>query len=120
MVLILLMSVVIALQLAGQLMIKRGLGRLPAPVRQRNGFRFVAGILSQRLVLFGLGALTLWYLFYLGVLTRFDVSQCFPLSALDTVLFLLAARIFLAEKVPLGRWAGACLIVAGVWLVAHS
>lgn len=120
MILLVLMIIVVALQLAGQVLLKKGLSRIPAPLRQAGPVPFLKGVFGIQLVWLAIALLALWYFFYLGILTRFDISQVFPISTLDMVLLLLVARVVLREKVTPLRWVGAGLIMAGVWLVAGS
>jgi uncharacterized membrane protein len=57
---------------------------------------------------------------YLTLLTRADVSQILPLTALDYIVVAVLAQVFLAEPVTGARWLGIGLIVAGVALVSRT
>jgi uncharacterized membrane protein len=47
-----------------------------------------------------------------------DLSYVLPVTAIGYALVALVGRVFLAEQIPLKRWAGIALIVAGVALVS--
>ena len=47
-----------------------------------------------------------------------DLSFAVPASAASLVLETILARLVLKERVDLRRWAGACLVACGVWLLA--
>jgi len=57
---------------------------------------------------------------YLTLLSRADVSQILPMTALDYIVVALLAQVFLAEPVTGARWAGILLIVTGVALVSRT
>lgn len=59
--------------------------------------------------IFMLSATVLW--FY--ILKHFPFSVAYPLSCLSFVFGVLGAQMFLGESVPLHRWIGVFLIVAG-------
>ena len=61
-----------------------------------------------------------FFFMYLTLLSRADVSQVLPLTALDYIVVALLAQVFLAEPVTGARWAGIALIVAGVALVSRT
>jgi drug/metabolite transporter (DMT)-like permease len=61
---------------------------------------------------YGIGAV-LWIL----VLTRLDLSYAYPMYALMYAIIPLAAHFVFREQIPLARWAGIALIVAGVLVV---
>jgi drug/metabolite transporter (DMT)-like permease len=54
------------------------------------------------------------------LMSRSDVSFIWPLTSLGFVLTTLAAKYVLHEEVPLTRWAGVFLIVAGAALITWS
>ncbi len=86
----------------------------------------------QGLVLVGYGIVALrnsWFLLsllaytasffgFMALLSIRDVSFAVPATALSYALETLLARLVLREQVSVRRWAGAFLVVAGVWLIA--
>jgi uncharacterized membrane protein len=89
-------------QVAGQLLLKRGMsgsgGRLPR----------VAG---------GLALLTIWFLAWLRLLQSLDLSYVYPFEGISLVLLVLAARVFLQEPIGARAWVGVALITMGMLLV---
>lgn len=71
-------------------------------------------------VMGGVVLLSLWLLSRMALLSWADLSYVLPVTALGYVASLLLARVFLGERVTLGRWAGTVLIVAGIALVART
>jgi uncharacterized membrane protein len=61
-----------------------------------------------------------FFFMYLTLLSRADVSQVLPLTALDYIVVAVLAQVFLAEPVTATRWLGIALIVAGVALVSRT
>jgi drug/metabolite transporter (DMT)-like permease len=58
-----------------------------------------------------------FFVMYLTLLSRDDVSKILPMTALDYIVVAIFAQAVLAEAVTPVRWAGIGLIVAGVYLV---
>jgi drug/metabolite transporter (DMT)-like permease len=75
---------------------------------------------SSPWVLLGVVLQAVFFLTYLVLLSRTDVSQLLPLTALDYVVVALLAHAFLDEAVTPVRWAGIACVVVGVYLVARS
>jgi len=67
------------------------------------------------LAFYALGAVS-----WIMVLTRVPLSWAYPILALNQVLILLVAAIFLGEHVSMIRWAGVLFIVTGVFMVSQS
>lgn len=67
------------------------------------------------LAFYALGAVT-----WIMVLTRVPLSWAYPILALNQVLILLVAALFLGEQVSAMRWGGVLLIITGVFLVSRS
>jgi drug/metabolite transporter (DMT)-like permease len=56
-------------------------------------------------------------LFWLGVISRVDLSFAYPLLALNYVVILIPARFFLNETITLNRIIGALIIFLGVVVI---
>jgi len=56
-------------------------------------------------------------LFWLGVISRVNLSFAYPLLALNYVLILIPARYFLGENITPTKLAGAVIVVAGVIVI---
>jgi drug/metabolite transporter (DMT)-like permease len=97
----------------------RPLGDLTeAPAGQVRGL--VARALANPWLLAGVALQAVFFFTYLALLSRADVSQVLPLTALDYIVVALLAQAFLAEPVTATRWIGIALIVAGVALVSRT
>ncbi len=64
--------------------------------------------------------LTVRFFVWLGLMTRFDLSFLYPFEALEPLLLVLAAAVFLREKLTLRLSLGVLLITGGVALVSLS
>ncbi len=96
----------------GQIFFKHAMGGGPGgPCGQRKtAVKLAAGVLVMAVGFF------LW----VGLMSKFDLSYLYPFDGLNRVLLMIAASIFLKEKMTLNLWVGVLLICAGVLLVARS
>lgn len=53
-------------------------------------------------------------------LTRFELSQAYPFTAISFVLILIASAVLFSEPLNAGKVVGTLLVVAGVLVVAWS
>ena len=100
------------LLVTGQVFLKRALNkRAQVPVVSGQVVRnFIAGI----------GCLTAWFLLWVGLLQQWELSRLFPFEGLNPALLVIAAAIFLREKLPLQAWLGVALICVGIAFVSGS
>jgi uncharacterized membrane protein len=119
---ILFVGLVVLIQMLGQVCLKRGLNSLPHSVMRRPSdlLGFIVMVFRLRFVQVALVLWATWYVLYISVLHKFDISKSFPLNSLDLLLILLVSKFYLRETIPWQRWAGATLICVGVVLVASS
>ena len=89
-----------------------------APASHLGGM--VASVVGNPWVLLGVVLQASFFFMYLTLLSRADVSQVLPMTAIDYIVVALLAQILLAEVVTPARWAGIGLIVAGVLLVSRT
>jgi uncharacterized membrane protein len=68
----------------------------------------------------GIACLTAWFFLWVGLLQSWELSQLFPFEGLNPVLLVLAAQMFLGERLPPRGWVGVALIAVGVALVSGS
>ena len=68
----------------------------------------------------GVGAMAVAFFLWLGLLSKFDLSFLYPFEGMNRIVLLLAAVVFLKEKIALRLWLGVLLISAGVTMVALS
>lgn len=71
-------------------------------------------------VALGVGLLILWMLSQMTLLSWADLSYVLPVTSVGYVLAALMGRLFMAEQISPARWAGICLIMAGVALVGAT
>jgi drug/metabolite transporter (DMT)-like permease len=79
-----------------------------------------ARALSSPWLLLGVALQATFFVMYLTLLSRANVSQVLPLTAIDYIVVALLARLLLAEPVTPARWAGIALIAAGAALVSRT
>jgi drug/metabolite transporter (DMT)-like permease len=69
-------------------------------------------------VIAGMALLTFFFVSYLSALSWADLTYVLPATAIGYVVLALGARFWLHEHIPLTRWIGILMIVAGVGFVA--
>ena len=114
-----LVFVVVAGTVAGDLVKARGMRIQGAPesLSGRALSRFGAATIRNSWFLVSLLAYSVSFFGFLALLSIADVSFAVPATALGYVCETLLARLVLREQVAGRRWAGAALVVAGVWLI---
>ena len=107
---------------AGHVMLSKGMkpvGDLTeAPSGRLGGM--VARVLSNQWVIVGVALQAVFFFVYVTLLSRADVSQLLPMTALDYIVVALLAQWALGEVVTPARWAGIGLITFGVVLVSRT
>jgi drug/metabolite transporter (DMT)-like permease len=68
----------------------------------------------------GIAMLALWFLLWMGLMQKMDLSFLYPFQGISPVLLVLAAGIFLKERANWQKWLGVALIAGGTLLVAFS
>ena len=117
-----LVLVAVALGGTGHVLLSKGMrpvGDLTeAPAGRLGGM--VARAVSSPWLLVGVVLQASFFFLYLTLLSRADVSQVLPLTALDYVVVALLAQWVLGEGVSAARWAGIGFIAVGVFLVSRT
>jgi len=120
--LILILIFALVLEAIGVVFLSAGLKEIGAV--QRVGVSEIARVvrlgLTNSKVLIGVALETVFFIFLIALLSRYDVSLIWPLTALGFVLTALSARFILHEQVSATRWTGVILIVIGAGLVSWS
>jgi uncharacterized membrane protein len=77
---------------------------------------------KKRLVPFiaGIACLSLWFFVWLGLLQHQELSRVFPFEGLNPALMVVAAWLFLKERIPPAAWVGVALVCVGIALVSGS
>jgi drug/metabolite transporter (DMT)-like permease len=112
----LLLLVSIGAGLSGQFFLKAGalkLGKLTA----HNFFSHVLGIATTPDLLIGLACYGAGAILYILLLTRVKLSVLAPAVALQYVFSLMIGYFAFRESIPVIRWIGVALIMAGVTLL---
>ena len=107
---------------AGHVLLAKGMkpvGDLTEPPSGRLG-GMVARALSNPWVIVGVALQAVFFFVYLALLSRADVSQLLPMTALDYIVVALLAQWALGEVVTPARWTGIGLIILGVFLVSRT
>ncbi|MBV8880021.1 MAG: EamA family transporter [Planctomycetaceae bacterium] len=98
-------------QVGGQVLLKKGM--TPSKARRRK--RIVALYLGA-----GVALLTVWFLLWMGLHEKLELSYLFPFQGISPVLLVIAAAFLLREKTNWRTWAGVALISLGTVLVAMT
>ena len=119
---LLLVVVAVVLGGAGHVLLSKGIrpvGDLTeAPSGRLGGM--AARALSNPWLVLGVALQAAFFFMYLTLLSRTDVSQLLPMTALDYIVVALLAQWILGEVVTPARWAGIGLIAVGVALVSRT
>jgi drug/metabolite transporter (DMT)-like permease len=119
-----LILVVIAVVIGGtgHVMLSKGMRAVgdltEAPATRVGGM--VAAALSNPWLVLGVTLQATFFAMYLTLLSRADVSQVLPMTALDYVVVALLAQLLIDEVITPARWGGIALIIVGVLLVSRT
>jgi drug/metabolite transporter (DMT)-like permease len=106
----------------GHVLLSKGMRTVPDLTEAPTGL--LAGLITRALAnpwtLLGVLLQAGFFVMYLTLLSRSDVSKILPMTAVDYIVVALLAQVVLGELVTPGRWAGIGLIVAGVYLVSRT
>jgi uncharacterized membrane protein len=97
--------------IAGQIFLKRAMS---------PGGKGESAPVDWRWLVPGIASFTVWFFLWLGLLSKWDISQVYPFDALNATWIALAARVVLDERLPARGWAGIAIISAGIALVSQS
>lgn len=96
--------------IAGQILFKHAMNQTHAGASGK----FVPILLA------GIAAMALNFFIWLGLLAKFQLSYLYPFDGLGRVILVIAAWLFLKEKMTPALWIGVALISAGILLVSAS
>jgi drug/metabolite transporter (DMT)-like permease len=115
-------AVYLAAGTAGDLLLKHGMARAPAPADASLGevLRLAGHVFTTPAVGLGVFLLATNFVMLLAVLTHADVSVVGPARALGYLVLTVMAALVLQEQVPPLRWAGVLLITVGVGIVLST
>ena len=116
---IVLVMVAVCFSVTGELFLKEGMNRVGE--FSLSSLLAVIPVLLRTWPLYvGFGSIAFGAVFWLSAISRVDLSLAYPLLASGYILVMIFSALFLNEQVSLIRWAGAVLIVLGVYLVSRS
>ena len=105
-------TVVVLSNVFGNFFLKKGMpSELPTP------WSYIT-VLFHPWVALGVVLLILWMMSRMTLLSWADLSYVLPVTAIGYVLVALVGHVLLDEQIPVKRWAGIVLIMAGVGLVS--
>lgn len=106
----------------GHVMLSKGMKTVgdltEAPAGKLGGM--IGGAVSNPWLLLGVALQATFFVMYLALLSRADVSKVLPMVALDYIVVALLAQTLLGEVVTTARWAGIGFVVLGVALVSRT
>lgn len=109
------------LGVAGQMMLKSGMGQMgPLGLSVGTLSGTIWRIMTSPYVVFGLLIYGLGTFFWLITLSRLELSVAYPFASLQHVLIFLAAWLILHEQVNPLRAAGIGVLCIGMLLIARS
>lgn len=119
---ILLIVIAMLIGVIGQLCLKIGMNRVGniEPLVLARVVEIGRAIFAEPLVWIGLACYGTSALFWLLVLSRFDLSYAYPMLASMYIILPLLSRIFLKESIPPLRWLGMFVVLVGVVLVSRG
>ena len=106
----------------GQICFKKATNQLGAPKLRNLGsyLAFLVKILKSPAIWLGLASLTIGIALWLTALAQGDLSLVYPMGSLQYILILIAARIFLNEKIDGMKLGGTLCVIVGIILIAKS
>lgn len=117
---LILLAILIAV--SGQISLKYGVGQIGRidGSALAQPLALLMKIAFNKWVVIGLGLYGIGAAVWIVVLSRVPLSFAYPMLGLSYVMVVLVSVLFLHEHVPVIRWAGVFLIVAGVALVGQT
>ncbi|MBC8077704.1 MAG: EamA family transporter [Chloroflexales bacterium] len=112
-----LILIAMALTVAGEVLLKLG-------ISQVGEFSFTPAVLLRTFtewrVVLGFALIFAGSLFWLGVISRANLSFAYPLLALNYLLIMLPSYYLLGERISLNQIVGAAIIVVGVVVITRQ
>ena len=116
----LLIAGTILFTVAGQLLVKAGMLEIGAVPSEISGIpQFLLAALTNWKAVVGLASAVIAAVFWMGAVSRSDISFAYPFMALAIVLVLALSGAFFREDVSLGRWLGVALVCLGLVVAAR-
>jgi drug/metabolite transporter (DMT)-like permease len=105
---------------AGQIFYKRGMNTLePQSLGGVSAFlRFIKIVFRSPLIWLGILSMTACLIVWLIALAQADLSFVYPVGSVQYLFVLIAAHLFLGEKIDAMKLVGTLMVVAGVILIS--
>lgn len=104
-----------------QLLLKTSINSLELNLNSvKKIIAFILKLLTMPRIWLGFLFCCISLVIWLFVLSKADLNFSFSTDSMHYILIALASRIFLKEKVGLGRWVGTFFIVIGIILLTYS
>jgi multidrug transporter EmrE-like cation transporter len=114
-------AMTVLLTVYGQLVLKWQVGLAgPMPVEASQQVGFILRLLLNPWVLSGLGAAFGASLFWMGAMSKFDISKAYPFMAANFVLVGIAAVWLFGESFSASKAVGIMMICGGLILMART
>jgi len=101
---------------AGQLLLKTGVGK---PSGKSIPLELIRIFTTPRVIM-GFSLYMVSALLWLWILQNAELSYAYPMLSLAYVLIVLSSKFILKEHVPLIRWIGVIVICLGIFLISQS
>ena len=112
----------VILSVCGQLLLKWQVTRVGGitPGDPRGLVFLIGRLLFNPWIIAGLGAAFLASLLWMLALTKLDLSEAYPYTALSFVLILLISYFLFGEPLTMGKVMGTGLVIAGIFVLAMT
>ena len=106
----------------GQILYKKTVTKIGTPnLRSLSSYiEFFKKTIAMPGIWVGFACITIGISIWLAALAQADLSIAFPIDSMQYIMTLVAAHIFLGEKINKMKLAGTLLVMAGIVLVAVS
>jgi multidrug transporter EmrE-like cation transporter len=110
----------VLLSVCGQLLLKWQVSRVGGvtPGDPRGLLFLVGKLLFNPWIIAGLGSAFLASLLWMLALTKLDLSEAYPYTALSFVLILLTSYFLFGEPLTMGKVLGTGLVISGIFVLA--
>lgn len=114
-------AMTVLLTVYGQLVLKWQVGLAgPLPSESSQQIGFILRLLLNPWVLSGLGAAFAASLFWMGAMSKFDISKAYPFMAANFVLVGIAAVWLFGETMTTPKLVGIALVTAGLIVMSKA
>ena len=99
----------------GQILLKHAMNGLELAAPPAAAKRKIWGMFGL-----SLASLTVYFFLWVGLLGEYEISFLYPFEGMQPLMILLAASVFLGERLHWRAWVGMGMICAGIILVSGS